>query len=261
MPLKYVICAIAVFISLFSFFTVNVVQAHQSGCHRWHSCPSDSGSYTCGDWGYSNYCGSSNYTYTPPTPVYTTGEDVKYNSIPIVTEYKDNNDEYPDYVKVSREGENGEEKVTTIINYTNGIETSRNVPITEKTKEPISKIIEKGVRLVPTGYIDSIKNVSDDGFLGWNTGKYNILGRYKPDVKIALLKNGDVISTTITYDNGFFGFHNIAASDKDIFSIATDNGRNWFWETPKTTRISEPYTFTSKGLKMTSEYYSINGHN
>ena len=27
--------------------------AHQSGCHRWHSCPSDSGSYTCGDAGYS----------------------------------------------------------------------------------------------------------------------------------------------------------------------------------------------------------------
>jgi hypothetical protein len=28
------------------------VDAHRSGCHRWHSCPSDSGSYTCGDAGY-----------------------------------------------------------------------------------------------------------------------------------------------------------------------------------------------------------------
>src|SRR5262249_30025293 len=27
-------------------------EAHQDGCHRWHSCPSDSGSYTCGDLGY-----------------------------------------------------------------------------------------------------------------------------------------------------------------------------------------------------------------
>jgi hypothetical protein len=26
--------------------------AHRSGCHRWHSCPSDSGSYGCGDLGY-----------------------------------------------------------------------------------------------------------------------------------------------------------------------------------------------------------------
>jgi endonuclease YncB( thermonuclease family) len=30
--------------------------AHRSGCHRWHSCPSDSGSYTCGDLGYDTYC-------------------------------------------------------------------------------------------------------------------------------------------------------------------------------------------------------------
>ena len=32
------------------------VLAHRSGCHRWHSCPSDTGSYTCGDTGHSNYC-------------------------------------------------------------------------------------------------------------------------------------------------------------------------------------------------------------
>jgi hypothetical protein len=30
--------------------------AHRSGCHRWHSCPSDTGSYVCGDLGYSNFC-------------------------------------------------------------------------------------------------------------------------------------------------------------------------------------------------------------
>jgi hypothetical protein len=29
-----------------------VSDAHRSGCHRWHSCPSDSGSYVCGDRGY-----------------------------------------------------------------------------------------------------------------------------------------------------------------------------------------------------------------
>lgn len=31
-------------------------QAHRNGCHRWHSCPSDSGSYVCGDLGYDTYC-------------------------------------------------------------------------------------------------------------------------------------------------------------------------------------------------------------
>lgn len=31
-------------------------QAHRSGCHRWHSCPSDTGSYICGDRGQDTYC-------------------------------------------------------------------------------------------------------------------------------------------------------------------------------------------------------------
>ncbi len=30
----------------------DTADAHRSGCHRWHSCPSDSGSYICGDAGY-----------------------------------------------------------------------------------------------------------------------------------------------------------------------------------------------------------------
>ena len=30
--------------------------AHQDGCHRWHSCPSDTGSYVCGDLGYYSEC-------------------------------------------------------------------------------------------------------------------------------------------------------------------------------------------------------------
>ncbi|MFE2088468.1 hypothetical protein [Streptomyces sp. NPDC059460] len=33
--------------------------AHRDGCHRWHSCPSDTGSYVCGDRGYFTYCGYS----------------------------------------------------------------------------------------------------------------------------------------------------------------------------------------------------------
>lgn len=33
-------------------------QAHRSGCHRWHSCPSDRGTYECGDLGYTTYCGT-----------------------------------------------------------------------------------------------------------------------------------------------------------------------------------------------------------
>lgn len=48
-------------------FSAPQVSAHRSGCHRWHSCPTDSGSYTCGDTGYTSGCGGS--TYTAPAPL------------------------------------------------------------------------------------------------------------------------------------------------------------------------------------------------
>jgi endonuclease YncB( thermonuclease family) len=45
-----------------------VADAHQSGCHTWHSCPSDTGSYVCGDLGYDTYCPGT----TNPDPGTTT---------------------------------------------------------------------------------------------------------------------------------------------------------------------------------------------
>ena len=48
---------------------INPAFAHRSGCHRWHSCPSDSGSYTCGDAGhpclYPTYPASGGVIYPP----------------------------------------------------------------------------------------------------------------------------------------------------------------------------------------------------
>ena len=43
------------------FFSFSLVEAHRSGCHRWHSCPSDSGSYTCGDTGHCSGCPDNQY--------------------------------------------------------------------------------------------------------------------------------------------------------------------------------------------------------
>jgi hypothetical protein len=39
----------------------SAVQAHRSGCHRWHSCPSDHGTYECGDLGYCSACSDNQY--------------------------------------------------------------------------------------------------------------------------------------------------------------------------------------------------------
>ena len=39
----------------------SLAEAHRSGCHRWHSCPSDTGSYVCGDLGYCSACPNNEY--------------------------------------------------------------------------------------------------------------------------------------------------------------------------------------------------------
>ncbi len=46
---------------ILSFFSTSLAEAHRSGCHRWHSCPSDSGSYTCGDTGRCSGCPDNQY--------------------------------------------------------------------------------------------------------------------------------------------------------------------------------------------------------
>ena len=43
-------------VALLVLFAPQISYEHQDGCHRWHSCPSDSGSYVCGDLGYDDYC-------------------------------------------------------------------------------------------------------------------------------------------------------------------------------------------------------------
>jgi hypothetical protein len=50
-----------ILIFFLSFFFASLVEAHRSGCHRWHSCPSDSGSYICGDTGRCSGCPDNQY--------------------------------------------------------------------------------------------------------------------------------------------------------------------------------------------------------
>lgn len=49
---------------IFLSFTPEDTYAHRSGCHRWHSCPSDRGTYKCGDLGYP--CKYPTYKYKYP---------------------------------------------------------------------------------------------------------------------------------------------------------------------------------------------------
>src|SRR4051812_6786938 len=96
-------CLVVVFsLLLVNGFATNV-SAHRSGCHRWHSCPSDTGSYVCGDLGYTSECGTSTYstpTYTPPAPhvpVVTTKNITSNEAVPFVKKTKYTSREYPGF--------------------------------------------------------------------------------------------------------------------------------------------------------------------
>lgn len=76
-------CAASVAALSVLFLLAAPAQAHRSGCHRWHSCPSDTGSYVCGDLGYTTYCGT---TAVPATPARVSaappvsGSNVRYTT-------------------------------------------------------------------------------------------------------------------------------------------------------------------------------------
>lgn len=51
-----------------ALFAPLFAEAHRSGCHAKHSCPSDSGSYVCGDLGYTSECPVVSAPAPVPTP-------------------------------------------------------------------------------------------------------------------------------------------------------------------------------------------------
>lgn len=77
------IISISFFLSILFLLLPQNVRAHQSGCHRWHSCPSDSGSYVCGDAGHPCQYGTYSYGntqsyYSLPIPVNPSNGDYTY---------------------------------------------------------------------------------------------------------------------------------------------------------------------------------------
>jgi len=60
-PEKYVGKYLIIFILAALIIWPSYADAHRSGCHRWHSCPSDRGTYTCGDTGHCSGCPDNQY--------------------------------------------------------------------------------------------------------------------------------------------------------------------------------------------------------
>jgi endonuclease YncB( thermonuclease family) len=75
----YVLLIVTALVSLPLTTSNNPVSAHQSGCHTYHSCPSDTGSYVCGDLGNDSQCPKKNTSSSKDTTKskQTTKEKVK----------------------------------------------------------------------------------------------------------------------------------------------------------------------------------------
>lgn len=224
------------------------VSAHQSGCHRWHSCPSDSGSYVCGDTGYTSQCGTmSEPTYipesapTPRQPVITSRTITANETIPFKTMIKKTNKEYTGYKRTEKEGVTGVKQLYTEIKYTDGVESSRDVVKGEVIKNPEDMVIINGSRKRPEAKITSVKKIKD-------SNKFNITGSAKKNSEAVLAVEGKRIKRAKVNNKGSFTFEGVklssAKSKVEIYNRAGG----------KEKLISEKTSVNNSSGRYTTEY-------
>lgn len=191
---------------------ISKVSAHRSGCHRWHSCPSDTGSYVCGDLGYTSDCPTTNniapIVSAPRTPVISTKNLTSEEAINFTSNTEYDSREYSGYSKVKQVGENGKSEVTTPITYTDGKETSRGISIKSTKLEPKPKITILGTRLKPMATISSVSNSK-------KKDKFDISGTYNANSEVVLSVNGKKIKRAKTNSSGKFTFTAIRITKND----------------------------------------------
>lgn len=85
-----------------TFTAATPADAHRDGCHRWHSCPSDSGSYICGDLGYDSGCPGTTETTEPDQSEDETVEPDLFEDTSGLDLYEDLDLEAPSVSRVSK---------------------------------------------------------------------------------------------------------------------------------------------------------------
>jgi hypothetical protein len=218
--------------------------AHRDGCHRWHSCPSDTGSYICGDLGYTSECPAATPAPVVHTPVNTSQEITSDESVPFKTTVKYNKNEYKGYVRTVTPGATGVKRTYTRVNYTDGTETGRSVVRTEVVSQPVNEVVEKGSRTKPTASVAKVKKAS-------GKNKYDISGTADSKITVVLSVDGKRIKRATTDSNGNFVFKNIKLTSKspNIQIYKRVNG--------KETSVSEKYTINPSKQTITSDYQKL----
>jgi hypothetical protein len=228
--------------------TFNKVSAHRDGCHRWHSCPSDTGSYVCGDLGYYSECPGPAPAPTTPAPavsvprppVITKKTITADKPIAFRTIIKYTSNEYKGYSKIITGGVTGTRRDFTDISFTDGIETSRTVVKTEVVAQPIDQVVLKGKRQNPTAVVTTIKRTD-------KKDHFDIVGKYAGNSEVVLAIDGKRIKRAKTDDKGRFAFRKIKIRHAAKIEIYKRVNR-------KESKVSEKYEVNLKARSFISEY-------
>lgn len=229
-------------------------EAHRSGCHRWHSCPSDSGSYICGDTGHTSGC-TATPTNTPPpaphVPVRTTRliSSVEPIAPPQKVERKVSN-EYIGYKHTAQSAQAGAVTKFVKVNLVDNVEENRASDHGEILTQPQPEIVEIGARKPPTASIDSLKKVKKNTA---GKSKYDVSGTTSSTKRLVLIINGKEVASTKA-KNGRFVFHNSIVNDRTQITVSEKDGG--FFGGGAKNEISETATITNSLKNYTTEYQS-----
>jgi murein DD-endopeptidase MepM/ murein hydrolase activator NlpD len=123
-------------------------------------------------------------------------EVYKHENIPFTTEVKENNEMFKGDKKVKQDGQNGEKLVSYIVSKENGQLVEQQVVKEEVVKKPVSEIIEKGTKVVPSRGTGNLAWPAVGGYISSHMG-YR-WGRMHKGIDIARPSDRSILAA----DNG-----------------------------------------------------------
>jgi len=219
------------------------VSAHRDGCHRWHSCPSDSGSYTCGDLGYYSECPVAQPAPKPVhVPVTTTQVVYSSEQIAFNTVTKNTWEEYGGYTRQIVAGVNGLKKISTRITYIDGVQTKSEVIATEVAAQPQDAVQLVGKRIKPLATINKISKQKN--------GKYSIFGTYGANQKVIVSVDGKKLKKVTANTKGEFVVKDVKLKSSSVLKVYRITGK-------KDQQISEKTFVDLKKNRVMTEYVKL----
>lgn len=190
------------------------VQAHsgRTDANGGHNCYVGA---CAGTYHYHNGAGSSHAPQTPKyvapkprVPVVRTGTVTREEAIEFKQTIRIDYREYPNYIRKISDGRNGKRIITTNITYTDGTETGRSDVKNEIIVQPEDEITVKGGRSFSKARFYGVAQ-APKGLFTSNKDKYNIWGRFEPNMEVYMTVEGKKTRTVKTNSEGWFTFEKV----------------------------------------------------